>query len=133
IIDLAKKQIRHLDKAHGLANDTVETIREINHDIYICTNDGVDVIDSARATIYHLGSEEGLANKRIYSVAGDNDGRLWIGGDEDGLDIFDLRTAAVRHLGKARGLSDGRNIYDIATAPAGLIWISTQLGGIEAI
>jgi ligand-binding sensor domain-containing protein len=46
IIDRKTETTRRLNKSYGLANDTMDFIREINGQMFIGTNKGLDIIDS---------------------------------------------------------------------------------------
>ncbi|MEO6630897.1 MAG: two-component regulator propeller domain-containing protein, partial [Mucilaginibacter sp.] len=133
IINRKNKTIKHLSKLRGLYNDTVQTIKEIKGEVFICSNNGLDIIDSARTSVAHFGTEEGFSNRQILSAGADKKNRLWIGGDQDGLDVLDLNDLSLKHIGKARGLSNGQNIDDIKVDKHGHIWVSTRIGGVNVI
>src|SRR6185437_4363663 len=132
IIDRNHNVSRRLDSRSGIVNDTIETIRDIGGKILICTNSGLDIIDSSNRTITHLNKKNGLNGNATNAVTIDNQGRTWIGETRDGLDIYDPKSGKVTHFGKDDGLG-GKNVDDLVKDSDGNIWVSLRNGGIAEI
>jgi len=132
IIDRKNNTSRHLNAGHGIGNDTIETIREIDGKLLICTNSGLDIIDSSRKTVTHLNTKNGLNGNLVNAVTIDNKGRIWIGETADGIDIYDPKSHLVKHFGKDNGLG-GKNVDDITKDGQGRVWVALHRGGIAEI
>jgi signal transduction histidine kinase/ligand-binding sensor domain-containing protein len=131
IIDRKTGISRNLSTKQGLTNDSVQTVKETNGNIFILSNSGLDIIDSARSTIAHLNKKLGLNNIMPKGIAADKKGLIWIAGD-NGLDVYDSNDKSLKHIDPAKYLNDNI-INDMVSDQQGLIWISTRSGGIDVI
>ncbi len=132
IIDRKNNTSRLMNFKTGIANDTLETIREIDGKVLICSNSGLDIIDSARRTITHLNNKNGLNGNLVNAISIDKQGRMWLGESADGIDIYDPKNSTITHFGKNDGLG-GKNIDDMARDGRGHIWVALHKGGIVDI
>ncbi|MEJ7587299.1 MAG: two-component regulator propeller domain-containing protein, partial [Ferruginibacter sp.] len=132
LIDPKKNIQRTLNKAHGLANDFVQSFAKSGQQILVTTNGGLDIIDPVRKTIEHTGKKEGLVSDTTYVVFKDRSGNKWLTGPSNGIDLIDPLNKMVRHTGPAGGLSDN-NIQDIKQDNSGKLWLATSKGGINII
>jgi signal transduction histidine kinase/ligand-binding sensor domain-containing protein len=125
IINRKDKTYSRLDITNGLCNDTIEYIGELNNNMFVCSNGGIDIIDSSRSTITHMGVKEGLHDPGILVSMVDDKSNLWLGEATNAVDIFNSANKTIKHIGKAQGL-DGQNIADIKQDKRGNIWVSTD-------
>ena len=138
IVDRKKQLSRQLTIAQGLQSNNVRIIKEINGEIFICTNSGLDIVSSDRKAIRHLNNihkeNSVTANfitfeqeRTVPNVISDQTGELWIGSSR--LYIIDLKKGLARFM-KLR-----RNDYanDLLQDNQGNVWISTVLNGINVI
>ena len=132
IVDLKNRTTRHLGRAQGLGHDSIQTISGLNRKVFVCTNDGFDIIDPDGKTISHIDHNRGLVSRTIVSVMVDKSGRIWLGGDS-GIDVYDAAAKTVKHLGRDEGLSDEHFIDDIKSDTEGSTWISTRETGVNKI
>jgi len=130
IINRENKTQKHFGTKDGLACDSVETVKTIDNQVFLCTNKGVDIIDKSNNTLTHIGIKQGLSSTQTNVVTKDKTGALWIGGDK-GVDIYNPQKKQVKHLGKTE-LGDD-NIIDITQDSFGRMWISTYRGGVNVI
>ena len=133
VLDRKTGMSRHITTKQGLTNDTIQFIKEINGQIFICTNGGLDIFDLAKNTITHLNNKQSLSNISISMIA-DRAGNIWIGRiiDGSGIDVYDPVKSTIKHLGKAQGLYD-LSVSDMALDDQGNIWFSTRKLGINVI
>jgi len=127
IIDREHKTQKHFGVKNGLACDSLQTVKIIGDQIFLCTDEGLDIIDKSKNTVTYIGKKQGLSSTGINGVGKDITGALWIGGDK-GLDIYNPQKKQVIHLGKTE-LGDD-NIIDITQDSLGRMWISTYRGGV---
>ena len=134
ILDTATGLSRSLTTAYGLSNDTMQNMIVENGNIWIGTNGGIDIIDSARKTIEHIGKAQGLKTDNESTMMKDKDGKMWLGTtfSEAGVDVLDLQKRTIRHLGIAQGLKD-TTVTDIKQDRQGQVWIATFTGGVYVI
>ncbi len=135
ILDKATGLARSLTKANGLCNDTVQNMMVENGNIWIGTNGGTDIIDSAFKTIHHFGRVQGLNTENEATMMKDKEGNMWLGSsnfDAAGIDVLDMQKRTIHHLGIAQGLKD-TIISDIKQDKLGQVWVTTFTGGIYII
>lgn len=73
-------------------------------------------------------TDNNLSSLRVFTLAIDPDGRLWFGhGDtQRGLGFIDTDDR-IRYVASSDVLAP-RNVWDLATGPDGLLWVSTRSG-----
>jgi signal transduction histidine kinase/ligand-binding sensor domain-containing protein len=128
LIDAQRNKVSTLDKAHGLANDFVQSFTEQDQKMMVSSNGGFDIIDPVRKTIEHTGQKEGLTNDTVYSVLQDHKGRTWLTGPSNGIDIIDSARTMILHTEHENGLNDN-NIADALEDNDGAVWIAGYDGG----
>ncbi len=72
---------------------------------------------------------DGLASGRVFALAADARGRVWIGG-ERGLDRFDPRDGTIVHVPLTGGHPGTVTITSLRIDPGGTLWIGSWRGGI---
>jgi signal transduction histidine kinase/ligand-binding sensor domain-containing protein len=65
----------------------------------------VDIVDPKESSLKKLGIKQGLSSDRIFRLASDHLGQLWLSSSA-GVDIVNLDNHLIRHLGRAEGLTD---------------------------
>lgn len=81
------------------------------------------------------GDPRSLSDDRIYTIASDADGRVWVGG-EGGLDRFEPASATFirfpHGLERPGGLPS-RRVRHLAVDPDGALWVATFGGGLARL
>jgi len=133
ILDTKTGISRSLNTAHGLINDSLQTIFFHKGKIWIATNGGVDVLDSASNTIEHLGGKDILDSANPTSIFISDEGKLWMGNASDGnISIIDVDKNTLGHLIPSIHERDTA-VTDIKQDRLGRIWMSTNTGGVYMI
>ncbi|HTD42241.1 MAG TPA: two-component regulator propeller domain-containing protein, partial [Mucilaginibacter sp.] len=138
IVDRKKQVSRQLTSKEGLQDNNVQIIKEINGEIFICTNSGLDIVSSDRKTIRHLSN---IHTKNWYTtsfaaweqqrtvpnVISDKTGKLWVSSNR--LYIIDLKKRIVR----STSIRPNDYASYLLQDNQGNVWISTVLNGIGVI
>ncbi len=70
-------------------------------------------------------AERALADSNVHAICVDSRGRIWLGLGAGHIDLIDLKAGSMRHL-KLGGRLAQRDVYSIAEASDGSIWLGTQ-------
>ena len=132
ILDKEKKRSYLLDKQHGLSDNFVQNLLQINGKIWVTSYGGLDIIDPMHNTLEHYGKDEGLTSDSLYNAIPDARGNKFFTGPAMGLDRLDSVKKAMFHIGVKDGLSDN-NIGDIHVDNKGRIWLATLRKGVDII
>ena len=100
---------------------------------------GIILFDPAKKT-FRLFTQPGYANHlhddEEYSVFEDNKGAVWMNMKGCGFGYFDAESRTVKHFYNETGKAD-RRFSNMVSAefmdPAGILWLSTDEGGLEKI
>ncbi len=138
ILNRATGLIKTFAAKYGLANDSLEFINEINGEIFICTNGGLDIIDSARKTMRHYGRKQGFTNDLVANCMQDANGRIWVGNNNgfNGFDLLDEKNKTIEHIDIPNGMKLAPGISDFKQDIQGMIWIgfnSSAVGIIDPV
>jgi signal transduction histidine kinase/ligand-binding sensor domain-containing protein len=112
-----------LNSQNGLVNDTVQNITIQNNQVFIASNGGLNIIDSAR---HHI---ETFTGSKWYAVTTDKAGKLWICAN-DGIYIYDPLKKTITHLGQENDIG---NLSDIMPDNNGNLWASGPDGVLNII
>lgn len=130
ILDRKSKTVRYFTKKNGLSSDSLQTIKLINGSIFVCTNGGLEILDSTQKKITHI--KQARTDVVFQAVAIDKKGRLWMGSGGAGVEVYDPQTNVIKEIGKKQGFMD-EVIVDFREDRAGNMWTSTYKGGISKI
>src|SRR4051812_13662200 len=118
-----------------------DIMQDTTGNIWLAYDDGVvELFDVKRNAItYHTDIFKKAANNkgRIYSITIDNEGDLWVFNPnmDSGIYYYSPRTGRFRYITKesAETPLTSNNITNIVQADDGLMWISTDHGGINVL
>ncbi len=132
ILNEEKETLRQLNKEQGFDNNTIQSFNQVDGNIWVTSNGGLDIIDQTHKTIEHTGRKEGLISDTVYSILRDARNNIWITGPSGGIEIIDSSKKSIRLATKKDGLSD-ENLLNIKSDTRGKIWIATYTGGVDVI
>jgi len=124
ITDRKTKTFKSISTRQGLADEAIQHFATYGGKIFICTDNGINIIDSGKTTLTTLGVKQGLSYKRPEYVMPDKSGNIWIG-YTNGIDVYNPQNNTLKNLGKNRGMPDGF-VNDMKVDKQGLIWINSQ-------
>jgi signal transduction histidine kinase/ligand-binding sensor domain-containing protein len=128
-------ETRPLEPCEGLSDlETRCFFEDHRHRLWIGTRfKGVSVTDDLRATsprFRNYSTTTGLASDAVWSVAEDDEGRIYLGTSR-GIERLDVATGAVRHFTSFDGLA-GDIVNWLARDRRGYIWAATS-GGLSRL
>ncbi len=132
LIDPVKNIIHKLDKAHGLADDFVQSFAMFEHKMLVTSDGGLNVIDPIKKTIEHVGKKEGLDTDTVYNILKDKEGNTWFTGPRSGVNLVPADNSYVLHTDITKGLNDN-SLTDAREDADGLVWLAGQYHGIGVI
>ena len=130
IIDRNRKQMKFLNKRHGLGDNFIQNLMQVNGEIWITTDGGFDRIYPNQKKLEHYGKAQGLRSDSLYNTFVDTRGNIWISGPNGGIDLIDYSKKQLLHAGAKEGLSED-NIQDMKSDNQGKIWIATYSKGVD--
>ncbi len=135
ILDRATGLIKTLSSEYGLPNDSLEYINEKNGEILICSNGGLDIIDSVRKTMRHYGKKQGFTNDLVANFMPDAKGNIWIGNNNgfNGFDLLDEKNGIIEHIDIPNATKKVPGISDFKQDEQGMIWIAFNSGEVGII
>ncbi|MBK8564379.1 MAG: histidine kinase [Saprospiraceae bacterium] len=127
-----RQRFEHYDTSDGLRSNFVYAVCEADTNLWVSAGDqGVSRWNPATGQRTHFDGSNGFFNVKCRALHHDPLGRIWIGTEGLGLAIYDGRDSLPLHFfSKRRGLA-GNWIRDIATDPAGYVWVATTDGGLS--
>lgn len=124
------------DNPESLSHSSILTIHQDSKDnIWIGTEDGLNLFDEARGTFtrYQFDRGTALTAKAVLSIEQYDKDTLWIGTWSGGLLAFDLNSRTFQNIDTGRLSGTGKNsmfIWDIMRDRNGNMWIATQFEGV---
>ena len=102
-------------------------VKGVSDDLWVGTEDnGVYWYNAAAHNWKHFSEEDGLGNNRVYSIACDKLGRIWVGELNRGVAVFN--GAAWKNYDVLEG-PIGERVYRVAVCPTdGDVWLATSAG-----
>jgi signal transduction histidine kinase/CheY-like chemotaxis protein/streptogramin lyase len=98
----------HEPGKNSLSNNTVNYIYADNrHNFWVCTADGLNLLDRKTGHFTLYGSKDGLPSDVIFGILEDDHGTLWIT-TNNGLSRFDPQTRQFRNFSVADGLQSNQ-------------------------
>ncbi len=102
------KHYIHESGKNSLSNNTVNYIyADSRHNFWVCTADGLNLMDRKTGHFTLYGSKDGLPSDVIFGILEDNHGKLWIT-TNNGLSQFDPETRQFRNFSVADGLQSNQ-------------------------
>ena len=138
----ATRYYYHHNSSPSLYSSSVtDMVLDTTGNIWLAYNDGVvELFDVKRNAItYHTDIFKKAANNRdtVYSITIDSEGDLWVFNPnmDSGVYYYNRRTGQFRYITKesAETPLTSNNITNIIQADDGLMWISTDHGGINVL
>ncbi|WP_419698573.1 two-component regulator propeller domain-containing protein [Mucilaginibacter sp. NFX135] len=131
----------HTSNPSLYSNFVTDIVQDTTGNIWLAYNDGVvELFDVKRNAItYHTDIFKKAANNkdRDYSITIDSEGDLWVFNPnmDSGIYYYSRRTGRFRYITKESSETPltSNNITNIIQADDGLIWISTDHGGINLL
>ena len=118
---------KDVETKNGLSNNSVGSIyRDKQNNIWLATNDGLDVLDEKTGKVAYYYMENGLPSNLIASILADNNNNLWIATD-NGLSKFNFKTKTFKNYNRADGLQANEFKYSRCLSKTGQIYF----GGIN--
>ncbi|GAA0545873.1 two-component regulator propeller domain-containing protein [Chitinophaga japonensis] len=133
----ADHPVRYLGIENGLSNNAVINIYQDRKGfMWFGTYDGLNRYDGYRFKVYRnrVGDSTSLVDNGIYTIEGDGQHRLWIGGRK-GASVFDPATerfSAARYMpaGSTASRPVSGNIHVIKAGRDGMVLIGTENSGL---
>ncbi|WP_245901746.1 hybrid sensor histidine kinase/response regulator transcription factor [Chitinophaga ginsengisoli] len=129
----AEQPLRYLSIENGLSNNAVVNVyQDYKGFMWFGTYDGLNRYDGYKFRIYRnrIGDSTSLIDNGIYTIDGDTDHRLWIGGRK-GVSIFD---PVNEHFSVARNAANGKpiegNIHVIKAGIEGMVLVGSESRGL---
>jgi signal transduction histidine kinase/CheY-like chemotaxis protein/ligand-binding sensor domain-containing protein len=118
---------------NSLSNNTINYIyADSRHNFWICTADGLNLLDRKTGQFKVYGTKDGLPSSVIFGILEDNDGRLWVS-TNNGLSRFDPRTGQMRNFSAADGLQSNQfKAHACYKGPSGVLYFG-GVNGFNAI
>lgn len=108
----------------------ISTKEDSRGKLWVGTNDGLLIVDSARRSVYQLTPGDGLAFKQVESVT-ENGGKVIITTD-GGYNIYDPQRNEWSRVTKQEGLRMD-TIYSLLTDHRGALWVTGNYKGIMKV
>jgi signal transduction histidine kinase/ligand-binding sensor domain-containing protein/DNA-binding response OmpR family regulator len=123
----------HETGKNSLSNNTINYIyADSRHNFWICTADGLNLLDRKTGQFKVYGTKDGLPSSVIFGILEDNDGRLWMS-TNNGLSRFDPRSGQIRNFSAADGLQSNQfKAHACYKGPSGVLYFG-GVNGFNAI
>lgn len=101
-----KRFEHHPSKPGSISSNIVYSVHQSKAgNIYIGTENGLNIYNEQRGNFNHLNTSDGLANDVIYGIVEDNNGQIWLSTNQ-GLSCYNPTTNSFRNYDKADGLQE---------------------------
>jgi signal transduction histidine kinase/ligand-binding sensor domain-containing protein len=133
ILDPENMLFRTLSTANGLFSDSIQNILVADRNIWIGTNEGIDIVDSSLKFIRHYGRDQGLISNNESIFAQDTKGNMWMGAPTSGpleLQVLNLKNDTIRQMILPPDLNKISVVTDIKKDRKGKMWFGSYTGGI---
>jgi signal transduction histidine kinase/ligand-binding sensor domain-containing protein/DNA-binding NarL/FixJ family response regulator len=124
--------LRNLSIENGLSNNAVLNVyQDYKGFMWIGTYDGLNRYDGYKFKIYRnkIGDSTSLIDNGIYTIDGDTDHRLWIGGRK-GISVFDPVSGTFSVAKFSNGKPVQGNIHIIKAGNDGLVLVGSENSGL---
>ena len=102
-------------------------LKDSRHQIWVGTENGLDLIKRKRPLDFNLQFQNVLPNVEVYALFEDKSGVLWVGTFSDGLFALNPEDGSYQQYTVADGLP-GHTILGIQQDQSGQLWLSTNNG-----
>lgn len=93
---------------------------------------GVELLDKQKGTFSHYSTKtvKGMPEDRVWCLADDGQGKLYIGHDRCGMSIMDIKSKTAYNIYKGEGEKHlpGNRVNEIAPDDMGRVWVATDHG-----
>ena len=122
------KHFLHAPGKNSLSNNTVNFIyADSRHNFWVCTADGLNLLDRKTGQFKIFGIKDGLPSSVIFGILEDKDGRLWVS-TNNGLSRYDPRTGQFDNFSLADGLQSNQfKSHACYRSPSGALYF----GGVN--
>ncbi|WP_236059777.1 hybrid sensor histidine kinase/response regulator transcription factor [Chitinophaga rhizophila] len=128
----AGEPLKNISIENGLSNNAVLNVyQDYKGFMWFGTYDGLNRYDGYKFKIYRnkIGDSTSLIDNGIYSVDGDTDHRLWIGGRK-GISVFNPVNEHFSMATFANGAPVRGNIHIIKAGNSGLVLVGSENSGL---
>lgn len=132
------KNTTHFNTGNGLTNNNICAFsRDNNNNVWIGTEQGINVIDSNLKVIQKIEQNasdfSNLSDNAIYSIFSDNAENIWVGTFFGGLNIFYKGTEnfTIYPFGFQGKHLSGKAVRQIIANDPQSLWIATEDGGLN--
>ncbi|HTR29351.1 MAG TPA: two-component regulator propeller domain-containing protein [Puia sp.] len=102
------KHFVHEPGKNSLSNNTVNYVyADSRHNFWVCTADGLNLMDRKTGRFTVFGTRDGLPSAVIFGILEDDNGKLWIS-TNNGLSRFDPETRQFKNFSVADGLQSNQ-------------------------
>lgn len=136
VLAQSRLRFKRINEIQGLSSLDVLTIVEDDDGfIWFGTQDGLNRFDGIHCRVFRneSGNHSSISDNWVQIIFNDERGNLWIG-TQNGLNLYDPQTMSFRHWHHdpedSTSLSHD-DIYAIASAGSGRLWIGTRGGGLN--
>jgi len=129
-------RFRHITAHDGLSQGVVNDVLQDRYGfVWLATQDGLNRYDGYEIRIFQHDPENpaSIAGNHIWSLAEDDQGRIWYGTEAAGLGYFDPASESFvnfRFDPAAGATLDVYEVLDLAADPDGSIWAATSRHGL---
>ncbi|MCB0284860.1 MAG: hypothetical protein KDF60_19935, partial [Calditrichaeota bacterium] len=120
------------EKASGPSSDVNKIVEDQNHNIWICTNDGLFRRNLKNSEIKRIGLSDdpgkSFLNQDINSIYIGEDGIIWVGTWRGGLNSYNPVTENIKTYTRKNGLPSNSIQGILGDEKNGAIWVSTFQG-----
>lgn len=100
------RHFKHAAVKTSISNNTVVDIKEDHSgNIWLCTFDGLNLLDPAKKTFTRFSTEDGIQNNFTYAILEDKDYNLWIS-TNSGLSRYNRKQATFTNFTDEDGLQE---------------------------
>ncbi|HEV3412528.1 MAG TPA: two-component regulator propeller domain-containing protein [Puia sp.] len=123
------KHYVHEPGRNSLSNNTVNYIyADSRHDFWVCTADGLNLMDRKTGHFTLYSTKDGLPSDVIFGILEDDHGELWIT-TNNGLSRFDPDTRQFRNFSVADGLQSNQfKAHSCYKSPSGALYFGGANG-----
>ncbi len=128
VIDPETQTYKQLDQSTRVSGRIVSgTYEDDKKNIWLATNNGINIINTEKGSIRYLNSSRGLYEDTVRNVTGDPRGRIWFTFKNSGVQTLDVESGSLTSYGKVMDI-DNMFAYRLVFDRNGRTWIATNHG-----
>jgi signal transduction histidine kinase/ligand-binding sensor domain-containing protein len=123
---------------NSLNNNLVNVFYQINTDLYIGTEGGLDIMNMVTGEFKHFthdpNNPSSIGSDAVWEIFKDSRDRIWVGTWAGGLNLFHPESGTFTHYytdPNKRNSISSNNIFGICGDDEGYLWIATMGGGLD--